>query len=109
MKSKINSEVFAKENQSKGSKLSLKKIFGFSLTLVILAGIIWYGFDKVNYIVKNWSAISFAYQKPLLVNTLREKYASRSAEVEQSMFDRKPDPKDQLIEEVTKQLKSGKE
>ena len=108
MKSKINSEVFAKENQSKGSKLSLKKIFGFSLTLVILAGIIWYGLSKVNHLKENWDVIQFSLEKPSLVRTLKTDYVSQSAELEKSMFKKAPTPQDKLIEEVVDQLKTSK-
>lgn len=75
------------------------------LTLLILSGIVFYGYTKAKYVVQNIEEVKFALEKPQLVKELRERHASKSAELEKELIKNEPSAKDKLIEELTQELR----
>ena len=59
--------------------------------------------------VNNIEEVKFALEKPQLIQKLRIQYASKSAELDQSLLRQNPTPQEELIKEVTESLKSSKE
>lgn len=62
--------------------------------------------DKV---IANWDNLKFTWEKPNIVQATRIRYASESAKLEESFSNKEPSAEDKLLDEVTNQLKSGKE
>ena len=98
------------QNQNKGlntpKPFGLGKIFKFSLALVIVVLIVAFLAFKVNDLTKNWDVVSFSLTKPELVRSLKENYASKSAELEKSFLNREKTAEQKLIEQLTEELKS---
>ena len=76
---------------------------------IIILGILYYAYTKVAYVVNNIEEVKFALEKPQLIQKLRIQYASKSAELDQSLLRQNPTPQEELIKEVTESLKSSKE
>ena len=89
-----------------------KLILWILLLVIFLTGIGYISLSVVkftNKVVNYYDEIKFAFDKPELVKTLREEYASKSAELEEELLNKEPSAEDKLLDEVTNQLKSGKE
>ena len=90
-------------------KLLNKKFVAITLAGLLLVGILYYAYTKVAYVVNNIEEVKFALEKPQLIQKLRIQYASKSAELDQSLLRQNPTPQEELIKEVTESLKSSKE
>lgn len=105
----------SQETPSMGDKSRItnkSKLILWLLAAIVCTVIVGYALFSLKLftdrIITNWDNLKFAMEKPSVVQSLREDYASKSAELEKSLEQKEPTPQDQLIEEVLKQLKSSK-
>lgn len=93
------------------SVFRLRNLF-YGALLVIAFIIGWYAYAQFSGFSKrvsgNWKEIEFAYQHPMMVQTIRVDYASRSAQLEDSYKHKDPTVQENLLNELTKQLQSSK-
>lgn len=96
---------------------NIKKLFSKSLLvkgsyLIIGLLICWYIFNQVSNtfsrINKSWAEIQFSYEHTSIVRSVREDYASKSAELEDSYKQKDPTVQEKLLEELTEQLEGKK-
>lgn len=88
-----------------------KKIFWTSIIVLVIVFVVIYFalklFGMGQRISERWEEIRFAYEKPMLVRSIRTDYEQREKDLDASFLKRQQTAQEKLLEEVANKLKSS--
>ena len=97
---------------SNSKKVEWGKISTRALLFLVIGAILVYGgFQCVGFyqrLAGSWNEIVFAYQKPVLVKTMRVAYEEKQKAVEESFLTSTESAEQKLLKEVAEQLKDSR-
>lgn len=110
IKKKPQSTTQAGEQPKTSHGFPWRKIFWISLLTLVVLLVLGYFLLKLvgigSKVSQSWQEMKFAYDKPVLVQSIRSDYEKRQKDLEQSFLKKQQTAQDKLLEEVANKLKS---